>query len=200
LKRIWLAAFVLGPALAALASSTGPQPGTAGVPKGGGFPAEPVCTACHTGFPLNSDGRGKLTLSGVPERYVPGQRYTLTVELRHPDEERKRWGFQLTAVSASSWKGAGEFVITDTPNTELIHGTTAGRSYVSHSYYGTGVGEAGGRQWSFDWIAPPASTGKVAFFAAGNASNLDGSKEGDRIYSPSPAPIAVTAPAKSKNR
>jgi hypothetical protein len=200
LKRIWLAALALLPALAALASSTGPQPGTTGVPKGGGFAAEPVCTSCHTGFPLNSDGRGKLTLSGVPERYVAGQRYTLTVELRHPDEERRRWGFQLTAVSASKWTGAGQFVITDTPNTELIHGTVAGRAYVSHSYYGTGVGEAGGRQWSFDWIAPAASTGRIAFFAAGNASNLDGSKEGDRIYSPSPNPIAVTSPAKSGKR
>jgi len=200
LKRIWLAALALAPAFAALASSTGPQPGTTGVPKGGGFAAEPVCTACHTGFPLNSDGRGKLTLSGVPKRYVPGERYTLTLELRHPDDDRRRWGFQLTAVSASTWKGAGEFVITDQPNTELIHGVVGGRTYVSHSYYGTGVGEAGGRQWSFDWIAPPAATGKVAFFAAGNASNLDGSKEGDRIYSPSPKPIAVSAPEKSGKR
>ena len=200
MKRIWLAALALAPAVAALASSTGPQPGTTGVPKGGGFPAEPVCTACHTGFPLNSDGRGTLTLSGVPERYRPGQRYALTLELRHPDDDRRRWGFQVTAVSASRWTGAGEFVITDLPNTELIRGTVAGRSYVSHSYYGTGVGEAGGRRWTFDWIAPPAATGRVAFFAAGNASNLDGSKEGDRIYSPSPNPIAVTAPAKSGKR
>jgi hypothetical protein len=86
------------------------------------------------------------------------------------------------------------------PNTELIQGTMGGRAYVSHSYYGTGVGEAGGRLWSFDWIAPPAATGRVAFFAAGNASNLDGSKEGDRIYSPSPRPIAVTEPEKSGKR
>ncbi len=195
----WLAGLALVPVVA-LASSTGPQPGTTGAPKGGGFPAEPDCTSCHTGFPLNSDGRGRLTLSGVPERYVPGQRYTLTLELRHPDEERKRWGFQLTAISASKFTGAGEFVITDTPNTELIRGTTAGRSYLSHSYYGTGVGEVGGRQWSFDWIAPPAATGKVAFYAVGNASNLDGSKEGDRIYTPSPKPIAVTAPATKKRK
>jgi hypothetical protein len=199
-KRIWLAALALAPAVAALASSTGPQPGTTGVPKGGGFAAEPVCTACHTGFPLNSDGRGTLTLSGVPAQYVPGHHYTLTLELRHPDDDRRRWGFQLTAVSASSWKGAGEFVITDAPDTMLIRGTVAGRAYVSHTYYGTGVGEAGGHAWSFDWIAPSAATGRVAFFAAGNAANLDGSKEGDRIYSPSPRPIAITDPAKSGKR
>jgi len=72
---------------------------------------------------------------------------------------------------------------------------TAGRDYVSHSYYGTGVGEEGGREWSFEWVAPPAATGRIAFYGAGNASNADGSKEGDRIYSPSPAPLAVTAPS-----
>jgi hypothetical protein len=188
-------AAALAPALVALGSSTGPQPGTAGVPAGGGFQAEPVCTACHTGFPVNSDGRDRLKLMGVPQRYVPGQRYTLTVELHHPDAERSRWGFQLTAVSTKTFKGAGEFVITDSPNTEKIHGIQAGRDYVSHSYYGTGVGEAGGRQWSFDWIAPPAKAGRVAFYGAGNAANGDGSKEGDRIYSPSPNPLAVTAPA-----
>jgi hypothetical protein len=195
-RKLWLLAAVFAPAVAALASSTGPQPGTTGVPKGGGFPAEPVCTSCHTGFPLNSDGRGHLTLSGVPPRYVPGQRYTLTVALHHPDDDRKRWGFQLTAVSLRKWTGAGQFVITDVPNTELIPGTVGERSYVSHSYYGTGVGEAGGREWSFDWIAPSAATGTVEFFAAGNAANADGSKEGDRIYSSSPKPLAVTAPGK----
>ena len=200
MRKLWVLAAVLAPAVAALASSTGPQPGETGVPQGGGFPAEPLCTSCHTGFPLNSDGRGVLTLSGVPARYVPGQRYTLTLQLHHPDDDRKRWGFQLTAVSASKWTGAGQFVITDNPNTELTPGTVGGRSYVSHSYYGTGVGEAGGRSWSFDWIAPAAKTGKVDFFAAGNASNLDGSKEGDRIYSPSPKPIAVTEPASGAKR
>jgi hypothetical protein len=192
-------ALALAPALSVWASSTGPQPGTTGAPAGGGFPAEPVCTACHTGFPLNSDGRGKLTLSGVPKRYVPGKRYTLVVKLVHPDDDRSRWGFQLTALSAA-YTGAGEFMVTDQPNTEVIRGPVAGRAYVSHSYYGTGVDEKGGCEWTFDWIAPQASAGKVAFYGAGNASDADGSKLGDRIYSPSPAPLAVTQPSSKKGR
>ena len=191
---------VLVAALLALASSTGPQPGTTGVPAGAGHPAEPDCTSCHTGFPLNSDGRGVLTLSGVPKRYVPGRHYALTVELRHPDEDRRRWGFQLTAVAETSWTGAGQFVITDTPSTQLINGTEAGRAYVSHSYYGTCIEEAGGCKWSFEWVAPPRATGGVAFYGAGNAANADGSKEGDRIYTPSPKPLAVTQPSRPKRK
>src|SRR5512147_2107554 len=82
-----IAALVLTLATPASSSSTAPQPGFSGVPSGGGFDAEPTCTSCHTGFPINSDGRGVLTLSGVPKRYIPGERYTLVLELRHPDDE-----------------------------------------------------------------------------------------------------------------
>lgn len=191
-----IAALVLTLAAPASSSSTAPQPGSAGVPGGGGFDAEPTCTSCHTGFPINSDGRGVLALSGLPERYVPGERYTLTLEVRHPDDERRRWGFQLTAVGAKSLAGAGAFVVTDNPNTQLIRGTVGNREYVSHSYFGTGVGEAGGHAWTFDWIAPAPAVGRIAFYGAGNASNLDGSKEGDRIYSPAPRPLAVVDPGK----
>jgi hypothetical protein len=186
-----IAAFVLALAAPASSSSTAPQPGSTGVPAGGGFDAEPTCTSCHTGFPINSDGRGVVSLSGLPKRYVPGEHYTLVMEVRHPDEERKRWGFQLTAVSAKSLAGAGAFVVTDNANTQMIRGTVGNREYVSHSYYGTGVGEAGGHSWTFDWIAPKPAVGRVAFYGVGNASNLDGSKEGDRIYGPAPKPLAV---------
>jgi hypothetical protein len=195
---LWIAAAVLALAAPASSSSSGPQPGTSGVPAGGGFDAEPTCTSCHTGFPLNSDGHGLLTLSGVPKHYVPGQRYTLEVEMRHPDPDRTRWGFQLTAVTAKKLVGAGEFVVTDVPNTQLIRGTVANRQYMSHSYYGTGVGESGGHKWTFEWIAPARAAGRVAFYGVGNAANLDGSKEGDRIYSPSPKPLAVTDPVSRK--
>jgi hypothetical protein len=193
-----IAALVVALAAPASSSSTGPQPGTAGVPAGGGFAAEPDCTSCHTGFPLNSDGRGTLTLSGVPKRYVPGQQYPLELSVRHPDDDRKRWGFQLTAVTAKHLTGAGEFVVTDAPNTELIRGTVANRNYMSHSYYGTGVGDLSGHSWKFDWIAPAATVGRVAFYGVGNAANLDGSKEGDRVYGPGPKPLAITDPAPAK--
>jgi hypothetical protein len=40
-----------------------------------------------------------------------------------------------------------------------------------------------------------------ASYGAGNAaSNADGSKEGDRIYTPSPKPLAVTQPTRLKKR
>jgi len=192
-----VAAAVLAPAVPASSSSSGTQPGTAGVPAGGGFAAEPDCTSCHTGFPLNSDGRGALELLGVPKRYVPGARYKLELTIRHPDDERRRWGFQLTAVSEMSWRGAGDFVITDLPNTQLIHGAVGGRVYVTHSYFGTGVGELGGRSWTFDWVAPDASAGTIAFYGVGVAANLDASQGGDRSYAPRRKPLAESSPTRA---
>lgn len=189
-------------ALAAPASSesSGPQPGSTGVPAGAGFEAEPTCISCHGGFPLNSDGRDRLTLTGVPARYVPGQRYRLVLELRHPDEERRRWGFQLTAVSSTKLTGAGSFAVTDAANTQRIAGTFGNRQYMSHSYFGTGVGDAGGQRWSFDWIAPSREVGRVAFYGVGSAADADGSKEGDRIYGPAPKPLATSDPGPSAEK
>jgi hypothetical protein len=170
------------------ATSPGPQPGSAGVPAGGGFPAEPTCISCHDSQPLNPDPKGKVELSGVPDRYTPGARYPLTFTISDP--QARRWGFQLTAVALPSHAGAGELVATD-PATQVVDGD-AGRKYVEHSYDGTAPDQAGSARWTFEWVAPTKPAGDVAFFAAGNAANLDGSKEGDRIYSPSPKPLAIS--------
>jgi len=85
---------------------------------------------------------------------------------------------------------AGQFAVTD-PGTQLRAGGPAGRTYIEHSAQGTGMGETGGHRWTFEWIAPEQDVGDVSFFGAGNASNIDGAHTGDRIFSPTPAPLAV---------
>jgi hypothetical protein len=173
------------------ATSAGPQPGTTGVPAGGGFAAEMTCTSCHGSSPLNADGAGRLELRGLPAHYTPGARYSLTFTLSHSDPAVRGWGFQLTAVGRTTLAGAGEFVATDAKTTQVMPGDPGGRQYVEHTYGGMGAGKTGSNSWTFEWVAPAHDVGDVAFFAAGNAANLDGSKEGDRIYSRSPEPLAV---------
>ncbi|HYC01165.1 MAG TPA: choice-of-anchor V domain-containing protein [Candidatus Limnocylindrales bacterium] len=189
------AALAAAPVGSALAVSTGPQPGSSGIPAGAGVEAEPTCISCHTSSALNPDDKGTITIEGVPAAYQPGKTYALTFRIAHPDPEVARWGFQVTAVSLPSLQGAGELVVTDSATTQLITGMVAGRTYLGHSYGGTAIGQSGGASWSFAWIAPAADAGKVAFFAVANAANADGSNQGDRIYSKSPEPIAVTEPA-----
>jgi len=184
---------VIGSALlsmqGAYATSSGPQPGVSGAPELGGVPAEMTCTSCHASYSLNPDALGKIELIGLPESYAPGQRYTLTFRISHPDASLTRWGFQVTAIQKADGQGAGEFVVTDPQNTQRVAGS-AHRQYIEHTLPGTAMGKPGGTSWSFDWVAPARDVGEILFYGAGNASNMDGSKEGDRIYNPTPAPLA----------
>ncbi|HME72437.1 MAG TPA: choice-of-anchor V domain-containing protein [Myxococcota bacterium] len=173
----------------AKATSSGPQPGLSGAPEIGGVPAEMTCTSCHATFPLNPDALGKVELLGLPDVYAPGQRYTLTFRISHPDAAITRWGFQVTAIQRGDGQGAGEFVVTDPQNTQRVGGL-AHREYVEHTLPGTAMGKVRGTSWKFDWIAPARDVGEIVFYGGGNASNMDGSKEGDRIYNPTPEPLA----------
>jgi len=182
-------AFALLSMQGAHATSSGPQPGLSGAPELGGVPAEMTCTSCHASYPLNPDSLGKIELLGLPEVYAPGQRYPLSFRISHPDPVLTRWGFQVTAIQKLDGQGAGEFVVTDPQNTQRVAGL-AHRQYVEHTLAGTAIGKAGGTSWSFDWVAPTRDVGEIVFYGGGNASNMDGSKEGDRIYNPTPAPLA----------
>jgi len=177
-------------AQAAQATSSGPQPGLSGAPEIAGVPAEMTCTSCHATYPLNPDALGKVELLGLPDAYTPGRRYALTFRISHPDATLTRWGFQVTAIQRSDGQGAGEFVVTDPQNTQRVAGL-AHRQYVEHTVPGTAMGKPGGTSWSFDWVAPARDVGGIVFYGGGNASNMDGSKEGDRIYNPTPAPLAA---------
>jgi len=190
----WKLATLLASALLcaqeAQATSSGPQPGLSGAPEIAGVPAEMTCTSCHATYPLNPDALGKVELLGLPEAYAPGRRYALTFRISHPDATLTRWGFQVTAIQRSDGQGAGEFVVTDPQDTQRVSGL-AHRQYVEHTVPGTAMGKPGGTSWSFDWVAPARDVGEIVFYGGGNASNMDGSKEGDRIYNPTPAPLAA---------
>jgi hypothetical protein len=184
------------PATSVHSSSGGSPPGYTGVPAGGKLLAEETCVTCHESYSLNPDTAGKIELLGVPDLYVPGHHYGLTFRISHPDATR--WGFQLTAVSAGTFLGAGDF--TPAPgdkNTQRITGGIADRVYIEHGPAGkgaTGLGQRNGFAWHFDWIAPLTNIGEVLFFGVGNAANGDGSAAGDKIYGPS-TPLARTSGA-----
>ncbi|MFT4569741.1 MAG: hypothetical protein ACI8TX_003032 [Hyphomicrobiaceae bacterium] len=197
LSRLILAAIIAAcfSAPPADATSTGPQAGSTGVPEHGELAAEMICTACHTTAALNPDDKGAIALDGVPTNYEPGQAYDLTFRITHPDPQFLRWGFQLTAIRTDTYHRAGELVVTDPITTQLVDGGPGNRQYMEHSYGGTAIGQSGGTAWSFRWVAPSQSTGPVAFYAVGNAANVDGANTGDHVYSRSPAALALISPA-----
>jgi hypothetical protein len=192
--------FLFLTAIAAVqAYSTGPDPGLTGAPAPPGSPLpEATCNqpACHDSFRPNQDNRGVLSISGLPDNYIPGQTYHLTYTFAHPSA--RRWGFEVTAIAQKTLNPAGDFIITDPTSTQ--EQDFLGRQYVSHysdgAHDGTRFNMRGSASWNFDWRAPSPNVGDVAFYGVGNAANGNGAPDGDFIYAPAvlpqPRPVAVT--------
>ncbi len=151
----------------------GPPPGHTG-----GF-GEPSCLTCHQGSDLNAFG-GRVTIEGLPNEYVQGERYLLTVLLEA--EETDLAGFQLAArygTGNEQGRAAGEIH----PLNDRVAVTmgTNGVQYVHQTRQGSGMSAPDSTSWSMEWIAP--STGNsVVFHVAANSGNGDNSPLSDLVY------------------
>jgi hypothetical protein len=163
-------------ASSAMALSAGPPDARAGDP-----PGNRNCTLCHTSFPVNS-GLGTLEILGLPETYVPGVLYPLTVSLQDPEPNRLRWGFELTVIKESDLNRAGELEPVNDTFVQESAGDGDERDYLKHRSAGTFPGQPNGATWEITWTAPPFGTGPAHFYAAGNAANNSGTNSGDYIY------------------
>ena len=149
---------------------------------GSTIPAEPLCILCHR-VDATIPRTGSITVTGFPASYTPGQEYTLTASVTHPG--RNKFGFELTVLD-NTGKQAGTLTVTDAVKTAVRVGTFNGltRQYVSHAggTASTTVTTGEKNEWSFKWTAPATSIGKLAVYAAGNATNAGGSNAGDVVY------------------
>ncbi|MGH9822216.1 MAG: choice-of-anchor V domain-containing protein [Blastocatellia bacterium] len=149
-----------------------------------GGPGELTCdtSGCHNSFALNS-GSGQFTIE-APATYQPGQSYQITVHEVTSDTTRRRWGFQLTALTKKKAQ-AGNLMATST--TQILTDNSLGktRQYIEHNLQGTFEGLIGGTSWTFTWVAPSSNIGAVTMYAAGNMANGDGTPNGDFIYTTS---------------
>jgi hypothetical protein len=179
--RAIVVACIIGGTTLAFAYSFGPPPSRTGAPAVGPIIAENNCTLCHTGNALN-DPRGKLEILDIPDGYSFSQVIPIRVRLSFDHTQTDsvapyKWGFELTAVQASTGKGIGTFSVIP-PDLQVVNGATTmpwkTRRYVEHTTTGTHTGEVGPVEWTFNWTAPPGDSGAIYFFAAGNAANGDG--------------------------
>lgn len=159
-----------------MAKINGPVAGVAGVP------GEADCTDCHSGT-INS-GTGKLQIQLVDAAtWTPGQQMRVRVTLADP--AARRWGFQLTARSATSpTANAGTFALADDSVTRIETGMDNSQ-YVEHNSAGSRLGQKDSSTWEVLWTAPAAGFGPVTFYAAGNGANGDNTNDGDQIYTTS---------------
>jgi hypothetical protein len=168
--------FLMVAPLAALAFKEGPYPNVTG-----GF-GEQSCHLCHLDNAVNAPG-GTLTLEGVPESYVPGKTYQITVALARAG--MRRGGFEIAARFASGrqkGKQAGSWKISD-GRLQLIPGAVdKSLTFVQHNLMGSRTATPGSNTWTIEWTAPDRAAGPVQFNVAANASNNDDSPLGDYIY------------------
>lgn len=165
--------------LAASAFKEGPYPNVTG-----GF-GEQSCHLCHLDNPLNAPG-GSLTLDGVPQTYVAGQKYPITVTIAR--EGLRRGGFEIAArFAAGRLKGrqAGTWRPLDAREQLIPGAVDKALTFVQHNLAGSRVPSTGANTWTIEWTAPianPGPPGPVQFNVAANASNNDDSPLGDYIY------------------
>jgi hypothetical protein len=138
-----------------------------------GAPGESNCTTCHSTIP--NTGQFSIT---PPANYTPGQTYQIVVRHTTTDSTRKRWGFELTALSSSNTT-AGTLAST-TANTRTISNTT--KTYIEHNSAGSYGNQTGGAVWTFNWTAPTANIGNVTFYAAGIQADNNGIEDNDQMY------------------
>jgi hypothetical protein len=194
----------------AIARMDGPPTVRTGAPAVGVVAAEPLCTLCHLGAPVNGPD-GSVSFLDVPETYTPSTTYTLRVRLRDNrppavEPDVLHWGFSAVAVRADSGRGAGTWSVFNSaqsgdPNDSLrIQTVTLStsqwktRSYISHRIQSLQYGALDSVEWRFKWTSPDSNyKGAVYFFVAGNSANGDAAPNNlDHIYTSSdttyPAP------------
>ena len=163
--------------------SAGPQALRAGVPGdvASNGAVGTTCTACHRTYSLNPDTLGRVTVTATD--YVPGVKQTVKVRVEHP--EGMRWGFELTARSASNDQVmAGSFTASDSVRVVCATGPVPCSTlwFATHNAASNRAGTPNGVEWEVEWTPPASEIGDVIFYVAGNAANNDGTLNGDRIY------------------
>jgi hypothetical protein len=138
---------------------------------------------CH----VNSDGGPGQVLIDAPATYTPGEAFAFTVRVE--EEGRSTFGFQVAVKAANDtidfFEHVGTLELVDTTRTRLVT-----ENYVTHTQEGLAQ-----NAWTVRWVAPADETRPVTIYAAGNAANGDGEREGDHIYTTSWAMAPSTSTA-----
>ena len=174
------------------AASSGPSPSFTGAPAFGAIQAEENCTACHSDFSVNS-GTGSVAVTGLPTNYRPGQTIPVTVTVSQVGAVT--YGFELVALDKDGAR-AGVLSVTTPSRTQLVNGNVGGqqRQYIEHTLQGIIPQQFNFNTWTFNWQTPlNIKRGKLTLYAAGNATNSDGSTSGDHIYTTNASTYAGTA-------
>jgi len=181
MKKFYHLTFTLGTAGVLFLAGINSDNGKAGAT---GSPGEQSCSQsnCHTGSTDNSMG-GSVTLTStdlINWEYTPGQTYTLTATVSQ--QGRTLFGLGLEALLPS---GANAGNLIPGSGTTTKNATVAGNSRKNIVHNMNAGATANAHSFTFTWTAPATDVGPVTIYYAGNATNNNGTKTGDYIYTAS---------------
>ena len=159
-----------------------------GAPPGfsGGF-NEQSCHACHFHAEVNSEP-GRLTIAGVPKRFVGGERYPITITLARSG--MMLGGFQLTARFTDGGEQAGALAAAPEDEERIGIAVQGSIQYAGQRRKGAALAAPSTGRWVLVWTAPMASA-PVTFHVAANAADGDDRVDGDYIHTA----VVETSPA-----
>jgi len=140
-----------------------------------GAPGEGTCRDCHDEYNLNT-GDGYVKVEGLPDGYMPGRSYTLTVKVYCTG--MTRFAFEMTSVAKVDGHPSGSFACVDTVATCI----EAGGKYIKTTNKCLDTGSDGMNTWQVIWNSPSKAESDITFYAAGMGSDADNDEDGDRIY------------------
>lgn len=158
--------------------TSGGHPGTTGAS------GEETCakSGCHNAPVSAGTGINTLIYPMSDSTYIPGETYTLVVEVQKTGIEK--FGFELVALKDSDDTNTGELIVVNSDRTHLISATinSKERIYITHSTNGTPATSSGYNSWEFQWKAPEGNVGNITFHYATNCTDNDGTNKGDEVY------------------
>jgi hypothetical protein len=143
------------------------------------------CGACHSGASFSTDitTRLKDTSGAIVTEYLGGATYTYEVEVTSTGAAE--YGFQAIALTTPGNLNAGT-LNAFSPNTKIKVLSTTRR-------YAEQTAPSASGLFVMTWVAPAPGTGTVKFYAAGNGTNNNGLKTGDKASAPTSLTISESA-------
>ncbi|MEM1325915.1 MAG: choice-of-anchor V domain-containing protein [Bacteroidota bacterium] len=147
-----------------------------------GAPGDSTCgsSSCHSVAPNQEDATVTINFGDEAITYRAGETYKVDIGITGA-QNAARNGFQIVALNAAD-ENVGEWILTNTDETQIRSSNSNGRNYVTHTRAGNSQAA-----WTMNWQAPAEDAGQITFYLALLDANGANGSRGDHLYTVSQA-------------
>lgn len=156
-----------------------------------GAPNTYTCAGCHHYYATNMTGGG-IIITGIPTNFAAGQSYPFSITIKHFAKDRKKFGYDVTALDALG-NTIGTFSTTN-PNSTVERFSGELTSHDPIALNPTDQSTISGFTWNAPKKTPTTDQLPITFYFCGNACDGNGTVSGDYVYNDSIATTLGTLP------